>query len=229
MFSPTDPFIRLLAEAGFDPNHWSMQGWVHPNIARLPYWKGREPASAYTSLSIPGRGDHGAVQLEEAAFLYGLVRCFKPRAIVETGCNIGLSASAMALALRDNCDGWLTTCDVEKRWCDATQHRLAMISIPSAVICASGVEAIGADKRVDLFFHDSLHTEANVLAEFNAVKSSIPPGGLAIFHDAHVVWDEGTVQHEMHKTIARIVSENPAWLPILTPSSPGMYILQRAA
>ena len=232
-----DAMKRLLLEAGFLIEQWGPQSWVHENVHRMPYWQGGDPHTAYTSLVIPDVKDHGACQLEEAAFLYGLVRVFKPKFVVETGCNIGLSTSALMLGLRDNGRGFLWTCDLEQRWVDETDRRLRLANpLPSFVthkaICDKGetvCRQFAALDKCSMFFHDSLHTEENVLAEFNAIKGCMPIGAISLFHDAHVVWDAGTTLDEMRRTIARICAENPNWSPFYTPSSPGLFILQRRA
>lgn len=44
----------------------------------------------------------GGVEVEVGEFLYGLVRMFKPKRILETGTHMGISSSYIAMALRDN-------------------------------------------------------------------------------------------------------------------------------
>jgi predicted O-methyltransferase YrrM len=50
--------------------------------------------------------DHWPVEVEVCDLLYGIVRALKPARILELGTNIGFSAAAMALGLRDNARGW---------------------------------------------------------------------------------------------------------------------------
>jgi len=47
-------------------------------------------------------GDPTGIFIEEGELLYGLVRAMKPKSLLETGTNVGVSTSYMALAIRDN-------------------------------------------------------------------------------------------------------------------------------
>ncbi len=46
--------------------------------------------------------EQGSVELEVMDFLYGLVRLFKPRRIIETGTHFGISAVALGVACKQN-------------------------------------------------------------------------------------------------------------------------------
>ena len=47
-------------------------------------------------------GDPTGIFIEEGELLYGLVRAMKPKSLLETGTNIGVSTAYAALAVRDN-------------------------------------------------------------------------------------------------------------------------------
>ena len=54
----------------------------------------------------------GGIEVEVAELLYGLIRCWQPTTIVETGTHLGVSSAYMAQALEDNKKGDLITYEV---------------------------------------------------------------------------------------------------------------------
>lgn len=64
---------------------------------------------------------------------------------------------------------------------------------PTRVRCheltATAVSPSALDPRPHLCFIDGEHTEAAVLADFAACRRVVEPGGIVLFHDAHIVYN----------------------------------------
>jgi predicted O-methyltransferase YrrM len=75
------------------------------------------------ALAQPGRGGYHifsgdyaqmSVTLEDAEFLYALVRLVKPALVLELGMGLGVSARFIAEALTANREGWLMTVEPDR-------------------------------------------------------------------------------------------------------------------
>ena len=60
----------------------------------------KDGVDCYSAAEAYGNGS--AIEIETGIFLYGLVRRYKPRLVLETGTHWGFSAAWIALALQDN-------------------------------------------------------------------------------------------------------------------------------
>lgn len=115
---------------------------------------------------------------------YALARATHPSMIVETGTDKGLGSIVFAAALLRNGTGRVTTVDVDAgkgwlvggRWADVVDARIgdSLAVIPSLA------------GPVDLFLHDSLHTEGHERAELDAVRPLLSPRSLVLSDNAHV-------------------------------------------
>jgi predicted O-methyltransferase YrrM len=137
----------------------------------------------------PGIGQDADVALARLTFC--AVTHLRPRVVVETGVARGLSTRAILTALRRNDFGHLWSIDLPplahgwgaekalrideslaRRWTfvrGASRRRL-----PDVVARTNGI---------DVFVHDSLHTESNMTAEFNAVWPALVQGGVLFADD----------------------------------------------
>jgi predicted O-methyltransferase YrrM len=172
-----------------------------------------ELATKYRSHYVPGW-----VNLDDALFLYWLVRQAKPRMIVQTGVCNGLSAAFMMLALvKNGPEGRLRVIDLppvfdpdDPAWTvagtvygvvipegktsgwlvpDAYRDRFEVWNGDAKDLLPKMVDDVDS---IDFFFHDSDHTYDHMMFEFRQVKSKLTKGGLLVSDDVSwnaSVWD----------------------------------------
>lgn len=160
----------------------------------------------------------GWVNLDDALFLYWLIRLIKPRTIVQCGVCNGLSAAFMMLALAKNGpDGRLKVIDLppvfdpsDPLW--TVEGKVYGVVIPEGKttgwivpdIYRDRFEVLNGDAKellpklvdhvdsIDLFYHDSDHTYRHMMFEFHEAKRKLRPGGLVVGDDVSwnaSVWD----------------------------------------
>jgi predicted O-methyltransferase YrrM len=155
----------------------------------------------------------GWVNLEDALFLYWLVRQAKPRQIVQCGVCNGLSAAFMMLALvKNGPDGTLRVIDMppifnptDPSW--TTEGKVYGVVIPEGKTTGWMVPDAYRDRfevwngdakellpemvdrldSLDLFYHDSDHSYNHMMFEFNQAKRKLNKGGLVVGDD--VSWN----------------------------------------
>jgi predicted O-methyltransferase YrrM len=172
-----------------------------------------ELASKYRAHYVPGW-----VNLDDAIFLYWLVRQAKPRRIVQTGVCNGLSAAFMMLALAKNGpEGRLHVIDLppvfnptDPAWTvagtvygviipegkisgwlvpDAYRDRFEVWNGDAKDLLPKMIDEVDS---IDFFFHDSDHTYDHMMFEFRQVKRKLTKGGLLVSDDVSwnaSVWD----------------------------------------
>jgi predicted O-methyltransferase YrrM len=160
----------------------------------------------------------GWVNLDDALFLYWLVRKLKPRTIVQTGVCNGLSSAFMMLGLVKNGPegrlhvidlppvfdskdpGWTVkgkvygVCIPEGKssgWIvpDAYRDRFEIMTGDAKALLPKLVDKVDS---IDLFYHDSDHTYDHMMFEFDQAKRKLRPGGLIVGDDISwnaSVWD----------------------------------------
>jgi predicted O-methyltransferase YrrM len=155
----------------------------------------------------------GWVNLDDALFLYWLVREVKPRTIVQTGVCNGLSTAFMMLGLAKNGPGgrlqvidlppvfdaqdpaWRVAGKVygfvipqgrTSGWLvpDAYRDRLDVWNGDAKDLLPRMVEEIDA---IDFFYHDSDHSYNHMMFEFQQAKRKLNRGGLVVGDD--VSWN----------------------------------------
>jgi Methyltransferase domain len=146
-------------------------------------------ASARRGLADP------AARFGRRAGWYALVRALRPQHVVETGTDKGLGSCVLAAALLRNGTGRLTTIDINA----AAGY---LVSAPydevvDAVVGDSLAVLTELDRPVDLFLHDSDHTEAYETAELAAVAPRLNPGAYVLSDNAELTdalarWAEQT-------------------------------------
>jgi predicted O-methyltransferase YrrM len=163
-----------------------------------------ELTNKYSAHYVPGW-----VNLDDALFLYWLVRQVKPRTIVQTGVCNGLSAAFMMLGLVKNGDeGTLHVIDLppvfnpeDPAWTvkgkvygvvipegktsgwlvpDAYRDRLEVWNGDATDLLPKMVDKVDS---VDLFYHDSDHTYNHMMFEFREAKRKLNKGGLVVGDD----------------------------------------------
>src|SRR5882672_8991085 len=160
----------------------------------------------------------GWVNLDDALFLYWLIRQLKPRTIVQTGVCNGLSAAFMMLALAKNGpDGTIHVIDLppvfdpkDSAWTepgkvygvvipegrttgwlvpDAYHERFEVWNGDAKDLLPRMVDKIDT---IDMFYHDSDHTYDHMMFEFREAKRKLTKGGLIVGDDISwnaSVWD----------------------------------------
>ena len=134
-------------------------------------------------------GDAGFVRA-----IWGLVRQLRPRSVVETGVAHGVTSRFILEALEKNGDGHLWSIDrppMEPEWKrqigiavdPRLQHRWSIIVGSSRRRLPSLLSQLG---EIDLFIHDSLHSERNVRFEVDRAWAVLRPGGAIVVDDIDV-------------------------------------------
>jgi hypothetical protein len=126
-----------------------------------------------------------------------MTRHLRPRHVVETGVARGLSSRFILEALERNGGGHLWSIDlpqllepelneqvavaVDRR----LRHRWSYIQGSSRRRLPKLLDSLG---QIELFVHDSRHTEYNVRFELAQAWSRLEPGGIAVADDIDVNW-----------------------------------------
>ena len=160
----------------------------------------------------------GWVNLDDALFLYWLVRKLNPKTIVQTGVCNGLSSAFMMLGLvKNGSEGRLRVIDLppvfsatDSAW--TTKDKVYGVVIPEGKSSGWMVPDAYRDRfevwtgdakallpkmvdnvdSIDLFYHDSDHTYDHMMFEFREAKRKLRPGGLIVGDDVSwnaSVWD----------------------------------------
>lgn len=128
--------------------------------------------------------------------LYCLVRGAHPERIVETGVAHGFTTRFILEAFARNGCGHLWSID-RPPLDPAVRQRVGVVARPCAgrrwtLIRNSSRRALPGLLRkigpIDLFIHDSLHTERNVLFELGQAWPALRPGGVAVIDDIDSNW-----------------------------------------
>jgi len=147
--------------------------------------------------------------------LYLLVRKYKPKVVVETGVAKGLSTAYILCAMHENGKGHLYSVDLPPKLAatreidcgsthtyqlaDGQSHNEFSVGyfVPDSVKTRWTLVLGNAHKelpplldklgKIDMFFHDSLHTFEHMQWEYETVWPYITDGGLLLSHD--VLWN----------------------------------------
>jgi len=121
-----------------------------------------------------------------------LARHLRPRNVIETGVARGITSRILLEALEANDAGHLWSVDLPRlrsRWHDQTaaavpgtlRSRWTYLRGSSRRRLPKLVASIG---ELDMFIHDSAHTEANMRFEFETAWPALRQGGVLVSHDA---------------------------------------------
>lgn len=157
--------IRELEESGIRPGPQSFQNW--------------------------NDGDAGL-----ARTIWCLVRHLKPKRVVETGVAHGVTSRFVLEALERNGSGHLWSIDLpplERSWRNQVgmavgqgyAQRWSYIKGSSRRRLPKLLSEIG---QIDLFIHDSLHTERNVRFELDRAWAALRPSGVLVVDDIDSNW-----------------------------------------
>jgi hypothetical protein len=133
----------------------------------------------------------------DAAFVravWYVTRCLQPKNVVETGVAHGVTSRFILEALERNGTGHLWSIDrppIEREWQeqvglavdDALRHRWSYIRGSSRRRLPALLSQLG---EIELFVHDSLHSERNVRFEMDRAWAALRPGGAIVVDDVDV-------------------------------------------
>jgi hypothetical protein len=136
-------------------------------------------------------GDAGLVRA-----IWCLTRHLKPRNVVETGVAHGVTSRFILEALERNGVGHLWSIDLpplEKVWQEQVgiavggryPDRWSYIEGSSRLRLPKLLSRVG---QIDLFIHDSQHSERNVRFELDRAWASLRPGGALVVDDVDANW-----------------------------------------
>ena len=136
-------------------------------------------------------GDAGLVRA-----IWCLTRHLKPKKVVETGVAHGVTSRFILEALRRNGEGHLWSIDLpplERNWReqvgaavgDRHADQWTYIRGSSRRRLPELLSRLG---QIDLFIHDSLHTERNVRFELDRAWAALRTGGVLVVDDIDANW-----------------------------------------
>lgn len=133
------------------------------------------------------------ISVEEGDFLYGLVRILRPTLCVETGTNIGISASYIGTALQHNDWGHLITVEHDNTVADVAEAKLKALGLTMRVTVLRGkvkdVFGFGAEPVPQAMGNagaNLLWLDTEMDQRFGELLDFFPrmtPGAVACIHD----------------------------------------------
>lgn len=145
----------------------------------------------------------GSILQNKSQLLYFLVRKIKPNIVVETGVAAGESTGYILQALHDNKKGQLYSIDLPFQWYIYGNHKLHLDSLPAGKMPGYLVpdklkknwhlilgntyeklpELLKSLKKIDVFLHDSEHTDKTMLFEYRLAWPNIKNAGFLLSDD----------------------------------------------
>ncbi len=157
-------------------------------------------------------GQQGGISIEDGIILYGVTRAVKPEIMIETGVAAGVSNSFISAALIENGHGLLYSIELPasegagRLLQDGGSFAWPLTgtgwAVPGKIREAIGdrnililedtrtalPKLLSTLPKVDIFFHDDLHTPEHMYWEYNLVWPKIPTGGMLISDDSNYGW-----------------------------------------
>ena len=168
-----------------------------------------------------GGWDDGDSRLGRVAWC--LVRHLRPARIVETGVGHGLTTRVLLEALERNGSGRLWSVDlpplVERRFAEETgaavperlRERWTLLHGSSRRRLPGLVAELG---QIDLFLHDSMHTDRNLRFELNHAWPALAPDGAALIDDV-----------EKNVATGEFLQAHPETRSVVSPSDDGEVLI----
>jgi len=150
------------------------------NIFTAYDYPGRDPAVGEVSVGIG---------VEDGEFMYALIRGIKPKRVLETGSNVGISSRFIALAMSDNGGGVFDT--IEHDGTLAPIARGKMSWIPGVNITAHRIASkdFTPSGMYEFMFFDS--NPPDRMPDMLRYLEHLTPGGMAWTHDHQNVENKG--------------------------------------
>lgn len=161
----------------------------------------------------------GGVECEVGEFFYSLVRLMKPENVLETGTHLGIGASYMGMALKDNGKGRITTLEFIPELQEKAIARFKALGLDNFVMSVSG----DATKYVPDALYDVVFLDTEPQTRFFELIKYFPyvkQGGFIFIHDLHrhmhqipneehgFAWPYGELPHEI-KSLIRTGQSRP--------------------
>jgi methyltransferase family protein len=192
---PRPASVGYAASEDFDSKLHERLGAPLPCAAVAEFdaaWRALAEAFAGHS-SFVGDWDHDADQ-GLARIVWCAVRHLRPERVVETGVARGITSRMILEALEQNGDGRLWSIDLP--FLRTSWHDQTAAAVPSS-LHPRWTYVRGSSRRrlpqlladvgqIDLFIHDSAHTEANMRFEFETAWTALRPGGAIVSHDVEM-------------------------------------------
>ncbi|WP_152617796.1 class I SAM-dependent methyltransferase [Phaeacidiphilus oryzae] len=180
-----------------------------------------ESAGARLGRHTYGAYSDGDRALTRAAWC--AVRHLRPSTVLETGVAHGVSTRVILDALDANADSSATLYSVDQPHLFHPElHRLTAVAVPPEQRIGGRWKYLpGSSRRrlppllrglgaVDLFLHDSLHTERNTRFEMTRVAAALRPGGLMVIDDIST-----------HRAFPRFTAAHPEFTALVAASEDG--------
>ena len=174
--------------------------------------------------------DLGGVEVEVGELLYSLVRVLKPYRILETGTRYGHAAAYMALALRENGRGTLTTIEIDAGNMAQARALLTTLGLTGQVeqIVGNATGYDPGDRHYEMMLFDTELKQR--FPDMLRLWHALLPGGVAIIHDLHPLMGqhEGYPFGELPAKFDGLIRQHELQSFHL-PTPRGLYIAQRTA
>ncbi|MEM0133991.1 MAG: class I SAM-dependent methyltransferase [Thermoplasmatales archaeon] len=161
------------------------------------------------------QGTHG--------ILFLIVRKFKPNILVETGIASGYSSTIILHAMKLNGSGKLISIDIADTVKLCGIERTSGWLVPDSfklmwtkMIGRSTEQLSNINEEIDCFYHDSEHSEENMLWEYRWAAEHLKNGGVLISDDI----DWNSAWNEFHR-------ESVNFLPLIETVTTGVSIFHR--
>lgn len=156
----------------------------------------------------------GGVEVEIGQLLYGLVKATKPAFVLETGTHVGVGASYLGTACRENNYGEVVTIEFIQENYQAACKLFTQLNLNYVVTALfMDVAAYSPDKPIDILFLD---TEPQTrFAELLKFYPHVKEGGFILIHDLHphmhqipneehsFAWPYGPIPEQMRQLVLR--------------------------
>jgi hypothetical protein len=207
---------------------------INVDVAMLGFSKWRARLEGVVSAVQNGKDGQGGISFNDGLILYGLTSALRPAYVVETGVAAGVSTCFFGAALIENGTGRLFSIELPAdtggrrtlpdgssyTWHDrgvgwaipeeirgglGSRHRLILQDVRSAL-----PDLLQRIPRVDIFFHDDMHTPDHMLWEYEMVWPKLSPRGVLVSDDANHGWikfcvergRDGTAFHNVDRLCA---------------------------
>lgn len=182
-----------------------------------------------------GRGAYGGwddADRRLAQAIWCLVRHLRPTNVVETGVGRGVTSSLILEALERNANGHLSSIDLPPilerdlasetgaAISDRQRGRWTLVGGSSRRKLPGLLRRLG---EVDLFVHDSIHTERNLLFEWSAALPFMRSGGVLVADDVqrHHGLTTFTDEHDLSWALVGEHSDGQGLFAVAAPANRG--------
>ena len=147
---------------------------------------------------FPSLNPYTEIELEDQKFLYGLIRRFKPKKLLELGVSAGGSSSLILNAIKDIPNSKLYSIDRRNEWYKNATKKVGWVvkeyfprlankwSLFSGRNAAEFLEVIG--NNIDFVFIDTVHTTPGEMLNWLEVLPFLKEESIVVFHDIFLMF-----------------------------------------